>query len=248
MAGPFGNRNAFTLIELLVVIAIIAALAAILFPVIVKAKDRARIAACQSHQKELADALMLYTDDYDGRLPRVQFLSSGGYGKLFCEPYVKNRAILVCPATFIDPQPLWLPPVRNMGFAYNQHCLCDTDLVKVSLRHTDIYATRRALPDWVGRPMGSIVLPSRTPAFFCAESVHTVSGGPQGTIYVGFGWEPKDAFNGGRMVNAHCGGANYTFLDCHTKWLRPAPPPLYQATAGLDYDGNGTLGDNETLR
>ena len=46
-------RRGFTLIELLVVIAIIAILAAILFPVFAKAREKARQASCLSNLKQL---------------------------------------------------------------------------------------------------------------------------------------------------------------------------------------------------
>lgn len=47
------KRTGFTLIELLVVIAIIAILAAILFPVFARAREKARQASCQSNQKQI---------------------------------------------------------------------------------------------------------------------------------------------------------------------------------------------------
>lgn len=61
----------FTLIELLVVIAIIAILAAILFPVFAKARDKARQTVCISNLKQIANALLMYADDYDETLPSV---------------------------------------------------------------------------------------------------------------------------------------------------------------------------------
>ena len=60
------KRSGFTLIELLVVIAIIAILAAILFPVFAQAREAARKASCQSNLKQLAYAMAMYTQDYDG--------------------------------------------------------------------------------------------------------------------------------------------------------------------------------------
>ncbi len=45
------RRSGFTLIELLVVIAIIAILAAILFPVFARAREKARAAGCLSNSR-----------------------------------------------------------------------------------------------------------------------------------------------------------------------------------------------------
>ena len=60
------RRIGFTLIELLVVIAIIAILAAILFPVFARAREKAHQASCQSNLKQIAQAILMYSDDWDG--------------------------------------------------------------------------------------------------------------------------------------------------------------------------------------
>jgi len=59
----------FTLIELLVVIAIIAILAAILFPVFLRAKARAVIMDCLNNQRQWSSAMTMYLDDNSGRFP-----------------------------------------------------------------------------------------------------------------------------------------------------------------------------------
>ncbi|MBD3176968.1 MAG: prepilin-type N-terminal cleavage/methylation domain-containing protein, partial [Armatimonadia bacterium] len=50
----------FTLIELLVVIAIIAILAAILFPVFAKAREKARAISCLSNFRQMSTAFAQY--------------------------------------------------------------------------------------------------------------------------------------------------------------------------------------------
>jgi len=62
-------RRGFTLIELLVVIAIIAILAAILFPVFAKAREKARQTSCLNNQRQIVTALLMYAQDHDEMLP-----------------------------------------------------------------------------------------------------------------------------------------------------------------------------------
>jgi len=71
-------KKGFTLIELLVVIAIIAILAAILFPVFAKVREKARQISCLSNEKQTGTGLMMYVQDNEETFPLSQRRSDAG--------------------------------------------------------------------------------------------------------------------------------------------------------------------------
>lgn len=126
------SRRGFTLIELLIVIAVIAILAAIIFPVLARAREKARQATCASNLRQLSFALRQYCDDWKGHYPSA---ASGRYGDgystyataqdpssvhtYFCRasyldeddvswmeivgPYVRENAVFLCPSRGVWP-------------------------------------------------------------------------------------------------------------------------------------------------
>jgi len=96
------RRKGFTLIELLVVIAIIAILAAILFPVFARAREKARQSSCRSNLKQIALAHLMYVQDYDEKfLYGWHIYSCSGSWPGFLIPYIKNHQVFDCPTS--DP-------------------------------------------------------------------------------------------------------------------------------------------------
>ncbi len=101
---------AFTLIELLVVMAIIAALAAIVFPIMASARARAGATTCASNLRQLHAAFTLYAADHDSYLPVYNNVigrefhdgiplpeqSAQLVAALF--PYTRSRDIWFCPS------------------------------------------------------------------------------------------------------------------------------------------------------
>jgi len=135
------QKRAFTLIELLVVIAIIAILAAILFPVFAKVREKARQTACLSNLKQIGLAAMQYNQDNDEKyippyMDQWPNTTANSVDRLWwddlLQPYIKNRQVAICPdrefvldpdLDGVDPANLWgvqgANKVKFMSYAVN---------------------------------------------------------------------------------------------------------------------------------
>ena len=77
--------TAFTLVELLVVIAIIAILAALLLPVLARAKEKAKVTRVRGELYNIGLALEMYSTDYAGKLPPVRVNCNSDLMTHWCE-------------------------------------------------------------------------------------------------------------------------------------------------------------------
>jgi prepilin-type N-terminal cleavage/methylation domain-containing protein/prepilin-type processing-associated H-X9-DG protein len=220
----------FTLIELLVVIAIIAILAAILFPVFAKAREKARQTACLSNMKQLSLAFLQYNQDNDECFPgsgdsgappedptplsttklAVNWVPKNYFntaapmtaspiqvdqGAIY--PYVKSKAVYVCPDDSV--------PRRQLSYSMNQYI---GFTASVTGYPAPVQATQQH-------------------PFSIAQADH-----PSTTILL---IDEQATLNDGNFApcadkpsRVHTGGANFCFLDGHAKWRRPDTSPASQ--------------------
>jgi prepilin-type N-terminal cleavage/methylation domain-containing protein/prepilin-type processing-associated H-X9-DG protein len=202
------TRRGFTLIELLVVIAIIAILAAILFPVFARAREKARQASCMSNVKQLGAALLMYVQDYDETLP----FAIGGPTMAALQalpelvtPYTKNRQIERCPSDPVGAIDFTSYGLSRYSYAWNMV----------------LFAYRLPMP---GPPPGLIVtladvpMPAATTTFFDGREQVV---GPARIVLASF---------------RHNDGANAGFLDGHAKWYPASKPPEGYPPPGKSID------------
>jgi prepilin-type N-terminal cleavage/methylation domain-containing protein len=97
------KAQGFTLIELLVVIAIIALLAGLLLPVLSKAREGGKRAACTNNVRQIITGLHLYADDpTNGQLPK----KTTGTGSMWLvyPRYINDHKVFSCPSAPTLPQ------------------------------------------------------------------------------------------------------------------------------------------------
>lgn len=226
-------RRGFTLVELLVVIAIIAVVAVMLFPVLAKAREKARQTACLSNSKQQTMAVQMYCTDYD-ECYAISLYYSGGMlwaAVVMLDPYIRNAGVLRCPS---EPQ--------RIGIAEMQALLPAP--LGTSLEWIGYQGSPAIFEDGIGNVVTGVShavvnqaeLPYPAETMLMADAEIELAPAPMRT--------PVVAAHHGGFCAAHCDG--------HGKWVRAAPsstqylyigghPHTAAIISGGPYQGHGQI-------
>jgi prepilin-type processing-associated H-X9-DG protein len=170
---------------------IIAILAAILFPVFARAREKARQTSCLNNVKQLSLAVMQYTQDYDEVLP-ASFYPGNPVGTRFwyekIQPYVNNTQVQVCPSA----------RTRAIGYGWNY------DFIGYGSSTT---CRTYTLAD-IKRPAETIMMADAGNYVIYSPSRYNFEPSPGTVTY---------DYNAAGL--RHNDGANIGFCDGHAKWM-----------------------------
>jgi prepilin-type processing-associated H-X9-DG protein len=189
----------------LVVIAIIAILAAILFPVFARAREKARQTSCLSNVKELGLASLMYASDYDDRLVSYanrDCVNGVKHWTVQLEPYIKNSQLRTCPSSSNNP---WLQG-NSYGVNYNHVHSCGT--TGTSMADIQYPAESYSIMDAMYSPRHAGYASDVRYGYhivYCRVAHWSPLASPR--IWNGIG------------ADRHNEGCNVVFVDGHAKWV-----------------------------
>ena len=229
----------FTLIELLVVIAIIAILAAILFPVFAKARDKGRQSYCLNNERQMATAFLLYMQDYDDTFPAGSWGNRPWNWSMTIEPYVKSGSSLGvwrCPSIrfCLDANGKVVPmPADYVTYGANGELTGDWDNAPPSEGGAGGWLTGH----WPPKKLAEVRSPSNVVMIYeDPQAVPRMYGRPNPALGIDYILGYPSYYDQWSFFKTHMGGSNFAFVDGHVKWFK------YRLVGGTEGPDKGKQG------
>jgi prepilin-type N-terminal cleavage/methylation domain-containing protein/prepilin-type processing-associated H-X9-DG protein len=193
------TARGFTLIELLIVIAILTVLAAILFPVLAQARERARRASCLSNGRQLGLAFLQYAQDFDEYFPLTAHAGANFSWTATLDPYLRNKQVFRCPG---DLSANWSDPAkpRKTSYFLNAYMPGTGPYGKLSL---------------VASP-GNVIYIAESADSNPSDHFHPMQWGGATNDF----WNAPAGETSEVALRRHQGGFNAVYADGHCKWVK----------------------------
>lgn len=198
------ESDAYTIIEVLVTLGVLSVLAAIVFPVLLSARQKAWETACANNLRQLGAAMEMYLQDHDEVFPPSYVVTGPGTFISWREvtrPYVRNLQIVQCPAwEHRGAKAEALPPELRATYAMN-----------VWLSPPDFSAVSGA----AGEPLGLAAVRDCTGTILlCDAGYSNLPLALDFDHYLVLGMQEQVL-----PTERHHQGANFLFVDGHVKKL-----------------------------
>jgi prepilin-type processing-associated H-X9-DG protein len=220
-------QKGICLLELLIVIAIAAGLYAILFPVFAQVREKAYQTACISNQRQVAMGVLQYATDYDETFPHGNVpIEDGTKNLTWPEALWANRQHL---ASKPNVGGIFSCPKAPRGRLPGWSTVVGSDAVFTPMQWAgDERPSRPAVSDaQVSEPSSTVMLTDGVDsgqswfyAIFIADAPDWASGRATAWHDVKVTNPRSPAPGPGIAFSRHSGGANYTFIDGHTEWMK----------------------------
>ncbi|HWE97977.1 MAG TPA: type II secretion system protein [Tepidisphaeraceae bacterium] len=209
----YAKAKAFSLVELLVVLGIIAALMAILLPLLEKGRERANDAKCMSNLRTIGQMLSLYANENHGNYPRTMYVPgappAAGTNPSAADPFVSGGPVAndVTAALFLLVRTQKIP-METFACPYNDVTTWEPDVAAdptgrsnfTNFRKNLAYSYANPYPDKSAADGGFGLKSNMTAAFPIAADINPGTGGNENS------------------TNHEDRGQNVLFADGHVQW------------------------------